>query len=129
MLIVYSVITRNSVFAQTQQQKVKNAIEVTNDYVFTPLRKDGAIYNLQQNITLPAGKDMTYVDATDNGKVVVATSSVDNKTFIFNTTENNLIAKIKVGNVPKGVKISPNENYIFVADELSETISIINLKN
>lgn len=128
MLIVYSVITINSVFAQTQQQKVENA-KVTNDYVFTTLRKDGAIYNLQQNITLPAGKDMTYVDATDNGKVVVATSSVDNKTFIFNTTENNLIAKIKVGNVPKGVKISPNENYIFVANELSETISIINLKN
>lgn len=128
MLIVYSVITINSVFAQTQQQKVENA-KVTNDYVFTTLRKDGAIYNLQQNITLSAGKDMTYVDATDNGKVVVATSSVDNKTFIFNTTENNLIAKIKVGNVPKGVKISPNENYIFVADELSETISIINLKN
>ena len=100
MLIVYSVITINSVFAQTQQQKVENA-KVTNDYVFTTLRKDGAIYNLQQNITLPAGKDMTYVDATDNGKVVVATSSVDNKTFIFNTTENNLIAKIKVGNVPK----------------------------
>ena len=129
MLIVYSVITINSVFAQTQQQKVKNATEVTNDYVFTTLRKDGAIYNLQQNITLPAGKDMTFVEATDNGKVVVATSSVDNKTFIFNTTENNLIAKIKVGNVPKGVKISPNENYIFVANELSETISIINLKN
>lgn len=58
MLIVYSVITINSVFAQTQQQKVENATEVTNDYVFTTLRKDGAIYNLQQNITLPTGKDM-----------------------------------------------------------------------
>ena len=31
MLIVYSVITINSVFAQTQQQKVENATEVTND--------------------------------------------------------------------------------------------------
>jgi len=32
---------------------------------------------------------MTYVDATDatdNGKVVVATNSIDNKTFIFNTS-------------------------------------------
>ena len=72
---------------------------------------------------------MTYVDATDRGKVVVATSSADNQTFIFNSTDKNLIAKIKVGDVPKGVKISPNENYVFVANELPGTISIINFKD
>ncbi|HSF00746.1 MAG TPA: beta-propeller fold lactonase family protein [Nitrososphaeraceae archaeon] len=77
---------------------------------------------------MPAGKDMTYIDAIDNGKVVVATSSADNQTFIFNTTENNLIAKIK-GDIPKGIKISPNENYVFVANEFHGTVSIINLKN
>jgi hypothetical protein len=100
ILVVPLVITINSVFSQTQQE-VQHVTEVTDDSVFTTLRKDGAIYNLKQNITLPAGKDMTYIDAIDNGKVIVATSSADNQTFIFNTTENNLIAKIKVGDIPK----------------------------
>ena len=76
-MLVIILVTINGVFAQTQQ-KVTNTTEVTNDYIFTTLRKDGAIYNLQQNITLPAGKDMTYLDATDSGKVVAATSSADN---------------------------------------------------
>jgi YVTN family beta-propeller protein len=128
ILFLSLVITINSVFSQTQQE-VSQVTELTNDSLFTTLRKDGAIYNLKQNITLPAGKDMTYIDAIDNGKVIVATSSADNQTFIFNTTENNLIAKIKVGDIPKGIKISPNENYVFVANELHGTVSIINLKN
>ncbi|HSF51111.1 MAG TPA: YncE family protein [Nitrososphaeraceae archaeon] len=128
ILVASLVITVNSVFSQTQQE-VSHVTEVTNDSIFTTLRKDGAIYNLKQNITFPAGKDMTYIDAIDNGKVIVATSSADNQTFIFNNTENNLIAKIKVGDVPKGIKISPNGNYVFVANELDGTVSIINLKN
>ena len=45
---------------------------------------------MQKNITIPAGKDMTYVDVTADGKIVAATSSGDNQTFIFNGTNNKL---------------------------------------
>ena len=72
-------------------RKLKMLKKSQNDFVFTTLRKDGAIYNLQKIQLCPQERiwNMTYVDAmdaTDNGKVVVATNSIDNKTFIFNTS-------------------------------------------
>ena len=63
--------------AQTQQKAsaiVDNNQPKISDHIFTTLRKDNALYDLQQNITIPAGKDMTYVDITADGKVVAATS-------------------------------------------------------
>ena len=60
---------------------------------------------------------MTYVDVTVDGKIVAATSSGDNQTFIFNGTSAEQVAKIKVGEVPKGVKITPDKKYILVANE------------
>ena len=40
-----------------------------------------------------------------------------------------VIAKIKVGEKPRGVKISPDKKYALVANEISGTISIIDFKN
>jgi DNA-binding beta-propeller fold protein YncE len=70
---------------------------------------------------------MTYVDVTRDGKIVAATSSVDNQTFVFNGTNGKLVGKIKVGDIPKGVKITPDKKYAFVANELPGSISIISL--
>ena len=61
-----------------------------SDHRFTTLRKDNALYDLQLNMTLPAGRDMTYTDITADGKIVAATSSGDNQTFIFNGTNDKL---------------------------------------
>ncbi|MGE0243397.1 MAG: YncE family protein, partial [Nitrososphaeraceae archaeon] len=53
---------------------------------------------------------------------------INNKDNISNSSE--LIAKIKVGETPRGVKISPDEKYVLVAiaNEVSGTISIIDFK-
>ncbi len=58
----------------------------------------------------------------------------DNHIYVFNNKDNisnssELIAKIKVGETPRGVKISPDEKYVLVANEVSGTISIIDFKN
>src|SRR5919197_1674616 len=129
ILLLVSSITISG-FAQTQiQEKVVANTSGISDHIFTTLRKDNALYDLQRNVTLPAGKDMTYVDITADGKVVAAASSGDNQTFIFNGTNDKLIEKINVGNIPKGVKISPDKKYVFVANELSGSVSIIDLQN
>lgn len=69
------------------------------------------------------------MDITTDRKTAAATSSGDNQTFILNGTNNKLIVKVKVGEVPEGVKISPDKNYVFVANELSGPVSIISLKD
>jgi YVTN family beta-propeller protein len=122
----------NVTFAQTTPTTTtaKNQSQITiPDHIYTTLRKDNSLFDLQKNITIPTGKDMTYVDVTADGKIVAATSSGDNQTFIFNGTNNKLIGKVKVGEVPKGVKISPDKNYVFVANELTGSINIISLKD
>ena len=102
MILLNSITIRG--FAETQmqtQQKASAAIGTNNqpkisDHIFTTLRKDNALDDLQRNMTLPAGMDMTYVDITADGKIVAATSSGDNQAFIFNGTNDKLIEKISV---------------------------------
>jgi YVTN family beta-propeller protein len=137
LFLVCLSITNNfvSVFAQTFPSAIstttsKNQSQIIiPDHIYTTLRKDNSLFDLQKNKTIPAGKDMTYVDITPDGKIVAATSSGDNQTFIFNGTNNKLIGKVIVGQVPKGVKISPDKNYVFVANELTGSISIISIKD
>jgi DNA-binding beta-propeller fold protein YncE len=130
LLLAFSITTNNVLSAQTSSppsSTTKNQSQTMSDHVYTTQRKDNSLYDLQQNVTLPAGKDMTYVDVPRDGKIVAATSSVDNQTFVFNGTNGKLVGKIKVGDIPKGVKITPDKKYAFVANELPGSISIISL--
>jgi YVTN family beta-propeller protein len=121
-------------FSYAQQQEQIQPNQITNpdysqnidDNVVTTLREGNAVLSLSYNQTWSAGPDMTYIDTTIDGETVIA-SSGDNHVYIFNNNE--LIAKIKVGETPRGVKISPDEKYALVANEVSGTISIIDFKN
>jgi YVTN family beta-propeller protein len=125
-------------FAQSEQiqpNQITNSDYSQNlDYnIFTTLREGNAVLSLFNNQTWPAGPDMTYMDTTNNGETIIA-SSGDNHVYVFNNKDNignssELIAKIKVGETPRGVKISPDEKYVLVANEVSGTISIIDFKN
>src|ERR1043165_7823607 len=98
LLLAFSITTNNVLSAQTSSppsSTTKNQSQTMSDHVYTTQRNDNSLYDLQQNVTLPAGKDMTYVDLTRDGKIVAATSSVDNQTFVFNGTNGKLIGKIK----------------------------------
>ena len=120
---------------QIQPNQITNSDYLQNlDYnVFTTLREGNAVLSLSNNQTWFAGPDMTYIDATNNGETAIA-SSGDNHVYVFNNKDSignsgELIAKIKVGEKPRGVKISPDEKYVLVANEISGTISIIDFKN
>jgi hypothetical protein len=100
MILLNSITIRGFAETQTQmqtqtQQKASAAVATNNqprisDHIFTTLRKDNALYDLQLNMTLPAGRDMTYADITADGKIVAAISSGDDQAFIFNATNDKL---------------------------------------
>jgi YVTN family beta-propeller protein len=113
-------------FAQTppspNQGSIPNPIFITH-------REGNNVWALSSERIWPAGLDMTYTDATDDGKVVVATSSGENQIFVFNGTNGNTINKIKVGGYPTGIKISPDKKYVLVANQVPGTVSVIDLEN
>ena len=119
---------------QTRSDQIANSDHYQNidDNIFTTLRGANAVLSLSNNQTWPAGPDMTYIDTTNDGRTIIA-SSGDNHIYVFNKDNigdsSELIAKIKVGEKPRGVKISPDEKYVLVANEVSGTISIIDFKN
>jgi YVTN family beta-propeller protein len=122
-------------YAQQEPNQTTNSdySQIIDDNVFTTLREGNAVLSLSNNQTWSAGPDMTYMDSTNDGETVIA-SSGDNHVYVFNNKDkvnnnNELIAKIKVGETPRGVKISPDEKYALVANEVSGTISIIDFKN
>jgi len=119
---------------QTRSNQIANSGPYQNidDNIFTTLRGANAVLSLSNNQTWPAGPDMTYIDTTNDGQTIIA-SSGDNHIYVFNKDNigdsSELIAKIKVGEKPRGVKISPDEKYALIANEVSGTISIIDFKN
>lgn len=132
----------NFISGQEQQITKENPTKYLNysvgtDYdVFVTLRGSDALISLDRNQSWPTGPDTTYIDATSDGKKIIA-SSGDNHLYVYaneedfekNGTNAKLIAKINVGEKPKGVKISPDEKYAVVANEGTGTISIIDFKN
>jgi YVTN family beta-propeller protein len=125
-------------YAQQEPNQTTNSdySQIIDDNVFTTLREGNAVLSLSNNQTWSAGPDMTYMDSTNDGETIIA-SSGDNHVYVFNNKDkvnnnnnnNELIAKIKVGETPRGVKISPDEKDALVANEVSGTISIIDFKN
>ena len=120
---------------QTQSNQITNSgySQKIDDNIYTTLLGANAVLSLSNNQTLSAGPGMTDVDTTTDGETIIA-SSGDNHIYVFNNKDNisnssELIAKIKVGETPRGVKISPDEKYVLVANEVSGTISIIDFKN
>jgi YVTN family beta-propeller protein len=111
-------------FAQTptpsKQESILNPIFIAH-------RADNNVWTLPNETIWPSGLDMTYIDATDDGKIVVATSSGDNQIYVFNGTNGNIINKIKVGEFPTGIKVSPDKKFVIVPNQLPGTVSIIDL--
>jgi len=97
--------------------------------IFITHRANNSVLTLPSEKIWTAGQDMTYIDATDDGKIIVATSTGDNQIVVFNGTSGNIINKIKVGEFPTGIKISPNKKFVIVPNQLPGTASIIDLEN
>lgn len=121
------------------------------------LRPDGIAVDTKDNCLYVAehgnsvgGKDVTVINATTNkylasvqGTVWTPTDAIYDQAndvvyattggsdvMVINTTTNMVTKLVKVGNEPRGIALNPNNGYLYVANTLSGTISVIStLKN
>jgi len=100
-----------------------NAMQDNQNLFFT-LQGDNQV-GMLDNTRLDAGPGMTYLDSNTDGSLVLATSSGSDTVYAFES--GNLASTIPVGQTPKGVKIHPDGNIAFVANESSGTISVIDI--
>ncbi len=54
------------------------------------------------------GPGMTYLTASEDGKLILATNSKENKVYLIDITQNKIVTSIETGKMPKGVKFSPD---------------------
>ena len=93
--------------------------------VFFTLQGDDQIGFLNKS-DHDAGPMMTYISSNNDGSIVLATSSGSDRLYAYDKY-GKLLSIIPVGETPKGVKIHPNGNIAFVANEKSGTISVIDV--
>ena len=95
--------------------------------VFFTLQGDDKIGILDKS-SYDAGPMMTYIDSNNDGSIVLATSSGSDTVYAYDK-HGKLISSIPVGDTPKGIKIHPDGNLAFVANEVSGTVSVIDLSS
>ena len=93
--------------------------------IFFTLQGDDQIGILNKS-NYDAGPLMTYIDSSNDGSLVLATSSGSDSVYAYDK-QGKLLSMIPVGETPKGVKIHPDGNLAFVANENSGTISVMDV--
>ena len=106
---------------------LQNSLDEKNEPIFFTLQGDNIVSSFPIKNNWVADEKMTYVSTIENGLLVLATSTASDTVFAFNGETGEEIATFNVGKTPKGVKISPNGNFAFVANEGSESVSVIDL--
>ena len=101
----------------------KMMMTISSEKVFFTLQGDNQVGNFDKE-NLDAGPMMTYVASNNGGSLVLATSSGSDTVYAYDR-QGKLASVIPVGETPKGIKIHPQENLAFVANENSGTISVI----
>jgi len=102
-----------------------DTMQENQNLVFT-LQGDNQI-GVLDNTRLDAGPGMTYLDSSNDGLLILATSSGSDTVYAFDS--GNLVSIISVGQTPKGVKIHPDGSMAFVANEGSGTVSVIDVNS
>lgn len=103
--------------------------EFVQDGVYLTLQGSNAVGPLSGGAEWPAGDQMTYIAVDPGGELVIAASSAENMVYAYNAPDGELLAKIPVGETPKGVKFDREGRYAFSANEGSGTISVIDPKS
>src|SRR3989304_1398507 len=65
-------------------------------------------------------KNIDLVDPYD-----IAVNSKTNKVHVIDGSKNNLVTTIDVGKSPRGVVVNPNTNMVYVTNQLSGTVDVI----
>lgn len=97
--------------------------------LYVTLQGEDKVGELYSNLKWNTGPKMTYLDASKDGSLLLATSSEGDMIHAIDLESGNPLSTIKVGKTPKGVKIHQGGEIAFVANENSGTISVIDLTN
>jgi YVTN family beta-propeller protein len=87
---------------------------------------------IQQSSEVGYPPEMAY---NPNGTAVYLAQSIPDGTTdigmlgVLSTTTNTVFAEIPIGNGPTGLAVSPDGDFVYVADGLSDTVSVINTTN
>ncbi len=105
-------------------------VSVDGKYLYTTLEEDAqlSIFNLEDKSveTIDVGEEPEGVLTHPGGKLVYVTSEEANLVHVVDITTNEVLANITVGNRPRRFAFSPNLNELWVSNELSGSVSIIN---
>ena len=95
---------------------------------YATLQGEDAVAALGKDASWPAGKGMTYISVSPDGRLVLATASAENRVYAYRAGTGTQVATIPVGKSPKGVKIDPGGEFALVANEASGSVSVIDLE-
>ena len=76
----------------------------------------------------PSPSAPDYIDATRNGKYVIAGNYYHSTVGVFSTSPFKLIKEIPVGKNPHGTDINPESTMAVVSDKLSATMTVIDME-
>ena len=106
---------------------LQNNLNENYEKIFFTLQGDDMVSSFPNVYNWTAGEKMTYVSTSKTGLLVLASSSEDNMVFVFNGETGEEISTFQVGETPKGVKIRSDGKFAFVANENSDSITVIDL--
>jgi len=105
---------------------LQNNLNKNYEKMFFTLQDDNTVSSFPSKDTWVAGEKMTYVSTIKNGFLVLATSSANDTVFAIDSKTGEIMT-FQVGKTPKGVKIRPDGNFAFVANEGSDSVTVIDL--
>jgi len=98
------------------------------EVTFISMKKSGTVEAFPQQVSWQGGPNMLYNAVTANGKMVLSTSPSSNSVYIFDAKSGKQLAIVKVGKAPKGVKVSPDDQFAYVSNQGSADVSVIDLE-
>jgi YVTN family beta-propeller protein len=92
----------------------------------TKLNFSGTVISSTTTISLPPNSQPDFVAVAPFDTTAYVTLSSVNAVAVVNTTSNNQVATIPVGNAPYALAVTPDRNKLYVANEGDRTISGFN---
>ncbi len=100
-----------------------------SETVFATLKESGQVMTLPDGIRWDAKKVILYNALSSDGRLLLVTSPNNNKLFVFETSDQSIKAIVDMQKAPKGVKISPNDEFAYVVSEGANLINVVDLSS
>ncbi len=104
-----------------------NAANIFPEDIYLTLKDSGQIAKYAGPAIWQANPVMLYNSLTSDGKRLVVSSPKQASIYVFDASSGKQLAAIPVGKASKGLKISPNDQEVYVANEGAASVSVVDL--